>query len=260
MSLDETFIRAFHAHKVEGDLFHDDAAKAHEVFQASTINALLEGVLDGETTFAELARHGDFGLGTFNALDGEMTALDGVFFQTTSDGRVLPVNPGMKTPFAVMTFFDPTVSIEVESEMDLPGLTKSVDDAMPSGNIFYAIRVDGHFDQITVRSVPRQTRPYPSLEKVVEHQPIFNHQGIEGSIVGFRFPDYTQGLNVPGYHLHFISKDRTAGGHVTRFSTRRARVEIDVTSQFQVSLPHDVDFLAADLAKDTAEAIRKSES
>lgn len=260
MSLDETFIKAFHAHKAAGDLFHDDAKRAHEVFQASTVSALLEGVLDGPTTFAELARHGDFGLGTFNALDGEMTALDGAFFQATSDGRVAPVDPAMKTPFAVMIFFAPTVAIDVDTEMDLPRLTHAGDGAIPGGNIFYAIKAEGRFEQMTVRSVPRQSRPYPSLLEAVAEQPIFDHRDIDGTVVGFRFPDYTQGLNVPGYHLHFLSKDRNAGGHIMRFSTRRARVEIDVTSRFQMSLPHDVDFLAADLAKDTAEAIRKSET
>jgi len=260
LSLDETFIKAFHSHRAAGDLFHADAAKAHEVFQASTVSALLEGVLEGETSFAELGHHGDFGLGTFNALDGEMTALDGEFFQATSDGQVTPVSPDMKTPFAVMIFFEPTVAIDIDTPMDLPALTHAVDGAIPGGNIFYAIKAEGHFERMTVRSVPRQSRPYPSLLEAVAGQPIFDHQDIDGTVVGFRFPDYTQGLNVPGYHLHFLSQDRSVGGHIMRFSTRRARVEIDVTSQFQMSLPHDVDFLAADLAKDTAEAIRKSET
>lgn len=260
MSLDETFIKAFQAHRAAGDLFHNDAAKAHEVFQASTVSALLEGVLDGQTTFAELLLHGDFGLGTFNALDGEMTALDGEFFQATSDGQVKPVDMTMKTPFAVMIFFEPTVAIDIDTPMDLPGLAHAADSAIPGGNIFYAIKAAGRFEQITVRSVPRQSPPYPSLADAVSDQPLFDHQDIEGTLVGFRFPDYTQGLNVPGYHLHFLSDDRTVGGHVMGFSTCRARVEIDVTSRFQMSLPHGVDFLAADLAKDSSDAIRKSET
>lgn len=260
MSLDETFIKAFQAHRAAGDLFHDDPAKAHEVFQASTVSALLEGVLDGQTTFAELARHGDFGLGTFNALDGEMTALDGEFFQATSDGRVNPVDPAMKTPFAVMIFFEPTVAIDIDTSMDLPGLANAVDGAIPGGNIFYAIKAAGRFEQVTVRSVPRQSPPYPSLVEAVAEQPVFDHRDIDGTLIGFRFPDYTQGLNVPGYHLHFLSNDRTVGGHVMRFTTRRARVEIDITSRFQMSLPHDMKFLAAHLSKDSSEAIRKSET
>ncbi len=259
MSLDETFIKAFHAHMAMGDLFHDESGKTHEVFQASTIGALLEGIYDGETTFAELARHGDFGLGTFNALDGEMTALDGAFFQATADGQVAPATPDMKTPFAVMIFFDPTLVIEAETPMDFAALTEALDHAVPSKNVFYAIKAEGRFDELRLRSVPRQAKPYPALVDAVAHQPIFDHREIEGTLVGFRFPDYTQGLNVPGYHLHFLSQDRSVGGHVLHFSTAKARVEIDVTSQFRMALPHDPAFLSADLTKDNAGTIRKVE-
>ena len=163
MSLDDTFVKAFYAHKAAGDLFHDDAGKAHEVFQVSTIGALLEGVYEGQTTFAELARHGDFGLGTSDALDGEMTALDGAFFQATADGRVAPVNPAMKTPFGVMIFFEPTLTIEVDSPMDFPGLAEAMDGAVPSRNVFYALKAEGRFEQVRVRSVRRQAKPYPPM-------------------------------------------------------------------------------------------------
>ena len=259
MSLDQTFLKAFRAHMAVGDLFHDEAGTAHEVFQSSTIGALLEGVYDGETTFEELARHGDFGLGTINALDGEMTALDGGFFQATADGRVAPVTPETRTPFAVMMFFDPTLAIDVEEQMDFEGLTEALDGAAPSKNIFYAVKASGRFDTVRVRSVPRQAKPYPPLLEAVAHQPVFDYQDIAGTLVGFRFPDYTQGLNVPGYHLHFLSDDRQAGGHVLAFSTRKARVEIDVTSQFHMALPHEGAFLDADLDKESADDIRKAE-
>lgn len=259
MSLDETFIKAFHTHMVVGDLFHDATGRAPGVFQASTISALLEGIYDGETSFAELAEHGDFGLGTFNALDGEMTALDGTFYQATSDGAVKPAAPDMKTPFAVMIFFTPSLSIEIDEPTDYAGLTESLDRAVPSKNIFYALKAEGRFESIRLRSVPRQTKPYPPLVEAVAHQPIFDHEDLTGTLVGFRFPDYAQGLNVPGYHLHFLSQDRQVGGHVMRFSTSRAKVEIDVTSQFRMALPHDGAFLTADLTKDSAETIRKVE-
>ena len=84
-----------------------DAAALHEVFQNSTINALLEGVYDGSMTYGELRRHGDFGLGTFNALDGEMVAFDGEFYQIKSDGIAYPVADEQRTPFATVLFFQP---------------------------------------------------------------------------------------------------------------------------------------------------------
>jgi acetolactate decarboxylase len=260
MSLDETLIKAFRAHVAAGDLTRRDASAAHEIFQTSTINALLEGLYDGDVTFAELARHGDFGVGTFDALDGEMTALDGAFFQARSDGSVAPVAPDARTPFAVMIRFAPTIDVEIAEPVDFAAFTGALDAAVPSRNLFYALRADGRFGWLKLRSVPRQEKPYPPLVEVAARQPEFEHWSIMGSLVGFRFPDYTQGLNVPGYHIHFLSDDRTVGGHVLGFASERLRERIDVTSQFHMSLPQERAFLQADLAKDTAADIRKAET
>ena len=134
-----------------------------------------------------------------------------------------------------------------------------MDGAVPSRNVFYALKAEGRFEHVRLRSVRRQAKPYPPMVEAVADQPVFDHRDIDGTLVGFRFPDYTRGLNVPGYHLHFLSRDRSVGGHVIGFSTRRARVGIDVTSQFHMALPNDVGFLAADLDNDSAEAIRKVE-
>ena len=257
--LDETFAKAFLVHREKGDLFHDGARQAHEVFQASTLAALIERVYDGSTSVADLARHGDFGLGTFNALDGEMTVLDGEFYQCRSDGRAYVCAPGDRSPFAVVMHFDPTVEISIDEPMDFAGLSHALDAAAPSHNIFYAIRAEGVFDFIRFRAVPRQEPPYRPLTEVVEDQPEFEHQDIAGTLVGFRFPDYTAGINAPGYHLHFISADRTVGGHVLAFSMSRARVAIDITSDFHMELPEAGAFLNADLAGDHSASIEKVE-
>jgi acetolactate decarboxylase len=74
-------------------------------WQNSTIDALLDGNYDGDVTFDELRKHGDFGLGTFDALDGEMLAVGGAFYQVRSNGNVHRVDPKQLTPFSVMTFF-----------------------------------------------------------------------------------------------------------------------------------------------------------
>ena len=65
--------------------------------QTSTIDALLDGVYDGELTYAELSRYGDFGIGTFEGLDGEMIAFDGAIWQVKSDGKAYC---GHHEPFA----------------------------------------------------------------------------------------------------------------------------------------------------------------
>lgn len=147
----------------------------------------------------------------------------------------------------------------IGEETDFPTLLEALDQAVPSKNLFYAVRVDGRFAQVRVRSVPRQKKPYPPLVEVTTHQPEFEHRDISGSLVGFRFPDYATGINVPGYHMHFVSDDRTAGGHVLAFSMVAGTIAIDVTSQFHMALPQESDFLDADLTKDSAEDIAKAE-
>jgi acetolactate decarboxylase len=82
------------------------------------------------------AKHGNFGLGTFNDLDGEMIALDGTFFQLTSDGTAHVVDPLQKTPFAVMTFFRPEVARRLEQPVTRSELYARLDDLAPSRNLF----------------------------------------------------------------------------------------------------------------------------
>jgi acetolactate decarboxylase len=260
MAIDDAFIQAFRLHQQQGDLFHPPGREDQAIHQASTIGALMEGVYDGEITYAELARLGDFGLGTFNALDGEMIAYDGRFFQMKSDGKAYPVDPAAKTPFAVVMFFDPTVKVLWEEQVDWKQFQQSVDKAVPSRNIFYAIKVKARFDHIRVRTVPKQNKPYPPLVEVAKHQPEFTFEDVEGTLVGFRFPDYAQGLNVAGYHVHFLAADLASGGHVLDFSMQDARIDIDVTSKFHMEVPECGDFLAADLGKDQSEDIHTAEN
>ena len=184
------------------------------LYQTSTINALLEGIYDGEETFGELKKYGDFGLGTFNALDGEMVAVDGKFYQIKTDGIAYPVSSSMNTPFAVVTFFKPDKIFIIDKVKNYEELKKFIDERLPSKNIFYAIKIEGNFEYIKTRSVPRQKKPYPPLVEVVKKQSIFTFHNVKGTIVGFRCPSFVKGLNVPGYHLHFITEDRKAGGHI----------------------------------------------
>ena len=71
-----------------------------------------------------------------------------------------------------------------------------------------------------------------------------------GTIVGFRSPDYVHGINVPGYHLHFITKDRNAGGHLLECRMQEVTLQIDPINNFFMALPHGGEFYSTDLAQD----------
>jgi acetolactate decarboxylase len=230
------------------------------VTQVSTIDALLEGVYDGVMTFETLRTHGDFGIGTFAALDGEMLAFDGRFFQVTGDGAVRRVSDDMETPFAAVTFFEEDFRYAVPGGLDLPGFEEFLDSRLETVNTFYAVRVDGTFAYVKTRSVPAQQKPYPPLAEVTANQMVFEFGETVGTVVGFRCPSFVGGVNVPGYHLHFISEDESSGGHLLAFTVSDATVTVDVTRDFSMILPeHDSDFYGVDLTPDKQETLEQVE-
>jgi len=235
-------------------------AQRETLAQISTIDAILNGVYDGVMTFGSLKEYGDFGIGTFAGLDGEMVGFKGDFYQVKADGIAYPVSDSMETPFASVTFF------EIDDEETLPKginyeqLEGLLDGILPTANIFYAIKIEGTFSYMKTRSVPGQEKPYPPLVEVTKNQPIFEFNDVEGTIVGFRCPAYVAGVNVPGYHLHFLTKDRDRGGHILEFKVEEAVALVDYTSEFLMILPgSDSDFYEVDLTQSKQEELEKVE-
>jgi acetolactate decarboxylase len=256
--LDERWIRSLHVESMRRAELHEER-EPHVLFQASTIGALLDGAFDGDLTFAELAERGDLGLGTLNHLDGEMIALDGEFFRADVDGAIAPVGPGERTPFAVVTRFEPTVDERLpEGERTHEDLLGEVDRLIPAPSSC-AIRIDGRFARIRARSVPRQQPPYRPLTEVVADQHVFELTEVDGSMVGFRFPAYVEGIEVAGYHLHFISADRSRGGHVLDSRSAGVRLRLDPSDDLHVELPPGTDLDDPELAAQTHAAVEAVE-
>jgi len=235
-------------------------AKEDNIFQVSVIRATVEGLYDGVMTFEDLKDHGDFGIGTFERLEGELVVLDGEFYQLMSDGTARIAKDSMETPLATVTFFDADKNLSLEEEMNFSELESYLDGHISTENIFYAIRIDGTFDYIKTRSVPAQEKPYPPLAEAVKEQTTLEFNNMSGTIVGFRYPDFAQGLGLPGYHMHFITFDRSSGGHLLDCVVRNASVSIDEISEFEMALPKDQDFQRADLSDDKKEELKKAES
>lgn len=221
------------------------------LFQFSTINALLEGVYDGEMTFGALSRRGSFGLGTFNRLDGEMVLLDGVVYRIRTDGKVYVVASKEKTPFAMATWFEEDKISDVAEPFDSNQLQAHIDTLIDSKNQIYAIKVSGSFKYLKLRSVPIQSKPYPKLSEVIANQAVFEHSNVRGTIVGFRMPASLKGANVAGYHFHFISENRKFGGHVLALKTGEVKIALDQTGGFMMVLPDGADFNNSDESEDT---------
>lgn len=229
------------------------------LYQVSTIDALLAGVYDSVTTVGALIKRGDFGIGTFAALDGELIALDGVVYQAGSDGQVRRMPPKTGTPFMAVTAFASDQTFTISGPVDFEAFQIQLEQRFPSRNLIYAVKAEGRFAQIHYRSVPRQQRPYAPLAEVAQEQVTFEQRDIDGTLIGFWCPSFVEGINVPGFHLHFLSADRAHGGHVLDFSMMQTSVELDHTSGWDIQLPTSPDYLEANLDSDRSAELQSVE-
>ena len=256
--IDDRLIRGIHVEAVRRAGAHPEH-EAHVVFQAATLDALMEGRFDGDLTIGELAGHGDLGIGTLNALDGELLCIDGRFLRADADGHLTEVGPQERTPFAVVTPFAPSVEVVLPGPLEHENLLAELDRHAPPDAPIRAVRIDGHFDLVHARSVPRMHRPYPSLTEIAHEQHVFDLVDVEATIVGFRFPAYAQGIEVAGHHLHVADAERRRGGHVLSCRAHGVTVQIDHARELHVELPPGVGLGTPDAGDEARERIRRIE-
>jgi len=228
------------------------------VYLCAPINALVEGVYEEHIPFFEIKQHGDFGLGTFDHLDGEMVMIDGRIFQITGDGHVSEVGDDAATPFAAVTFFETHSSDSSDQAMTYAEFQHWLDNLLPSQNMFYAFRIEGTFKHVRVRSVPKQECYRPLIE-VAKDQPTFDFYDIAGTLAGFYTPSFMASLSVPGMHLHFLSKDFQHGGHLLECSTQKIDVALQFINKVELSLPTTLDYMTLDFQRDINQDLEKAE-
>jgi acetolactate decarboxylase len=228
------------------------------IVQMSTIDALMTGNYDGTISLSDLSGSGDFGIGTFHRLDGEMVLYDGIFYQVKSDGKIYHPENTLTTPYATVTHFKPEAGFAV-GPSSFTGLKSLIDSLMGSPNLFFAIDLKGTFRLVRTRSVPVQQKPYPPLVEVSARQPEFEATNVKGLLMGFYCPPYVTGINVPGYHFHFLSDDKTFGGHILQVEIEEGVLRLDQINQIKVMLPGEGSFLEANLKEDLSHDLRKVE-
>jgi len=216
---------------------NNNRADRDTLFQIEAFNTFSTGKYDGYMPYSELAEHGDFGIGTFHELDGEMIALNGIFYQIPIDGKPKQVDPTIKAPYATVTFFEADITKTLENSVNYLEIQNIIRSLMPTQNAIYGIKISGTYIYAETRSVPAQTKPYPTLAEVVENQSIFFLNNVSGTAVGFWFPSSMDGVDYAEYHLHLITDDNSAGGHLLDFIVENATIEIDQTNSFNLILP-----------------------
>jgi acetolactate decarboxylase len=228
------------------------------LFQVSAAGALVAGVTRGSITVADLLRHGDFGLGTFDDFDGEMVLLDSTPYQVTSDG-VSVADDDVHVPYAVVTNFTADSAAHLGEVASFDDLADQLDAARTTDNEFFAVRLEGSFDHVKTRAVCK-TRAATSLSDAAHDAAEFHLEDVDGVIVGFWSPKHVTSITVAGWHLHFIDRARRAGGHL--FNCRGTEIELRMQrlADFHMAFPETPDFLHADLSPDVTEQLAEAET
>ena len=232
------------------------------MYQVSLMQAFMHGEYDGVITVGDLKTHGDIGLGTFEGVNGEMIVLDGVVYQAAADGSIKVVPDNETIPFATITRFNEDQKIPTITAKDFNDLTSQLDNEIKKygPNNMYVVKLKGDFSNITVRSVEKQEKPYKEFTEVAAvDQKVFNHTDQTGTVVAVYFPKYMNELNMHGWHLHYLSDDKTKGGHVLGFNNFKGSGQIDEIHEFKMILPTDDTFAKMNFTENMTSKINSVE-
>ncbi len=228
------------------------------VYMSSPINALLEGFYRDDITIKLLKTKGNFGIGTFNGLDGELIAINGIFLQLNLDGDAVIVSDEMKTPFSTVCFFKSMMTEKIDAPHNYEAFQKKLKNLLPSDNMFYAIKIEGKFRYVKTRSVP-MTDNYKPLSEATDRQKISEFNNVDGILAGFFTPNFIPSVNVPGYHFHFITKDLKKGGHLLNCEPDNINVDLQIHYSMELTLPKTLDYLTADFKRNAEKDLEKAE-
>ena len=204
-------------------------------FHFSTASNLLNGKYEGSFTINELQKNGSIGIGTINRLDGELIVIDGKSYSIKSDGKAYLLNGDEKIPFAVVCDFQPSINLNLQNiDFNFEKLEEYLNKRFSNSDRFYAFRINGEFPKIVTRSGPKVNPPFPPFKEVIKHTVSFKYQNVKGWLIGFKSPEISKGINIPGYHFHFIDDSYSFGGHVDEFQLNKANIEVQELSEFHI--------------------------
>ncbi len=246
-----------------GRILKGMSSNTSKMFQVSTLQALAKGYSKDVVTVGELLEHGDTGLGTFRNVDGEMILVDGHCYQALDDGSIVEASPDMGVPFSSVTRFQAQTEFEISDIGNIDELKILLDRKVEEGfglNSMHVVRIDGHFTKVYARSVAGYEARFITLKEILsEKQKEFCFENIDGTLVCICYPDYMEGINAVGWHLHFISKDRRHGGHVFDIDLAQATAKLAKISRIEIQLPTDIEFDIYSLKNVSKEEIHQIE-
>ena len=220
---------------IEGDVL------SNKMYQVSTLQALAMGYSRGVIPVGELLEHGSIGLGTFEDVDGEMIVLDGRVYRAGKDGEAAETAPDVKTPFAAVGDVSSGRTFGLEGVTDIASLKERL--TLAAEEIFglnsmHIARIDGDFESLSARSESAYRSHHVELKDMLAlTQKDFVFGRSSGTLVCVYYPDFMDGINAAGWHMHFLSEDHAHGGHVFEMSLIRGEVSMYKIDRLEIRLP-----------------------
>lgn len=219
------------------------------LYQYSHFWAVNKGCYDGDLSIAELKAHGNLGLGTFNALNGELVVIDNVFYHC-ANGKARIANDDEKLPWAAVTKFSIENSFKADDIHTLKALENSIVAQFDSANYPVALSIEAHVKNIALGSVPKQTKPYQPIAEIIDSSILINTGELKVNMVGFYAPGFMYPIKSQGIHLHFVDGQRKVGGHVLDVQLMSAKISYQRLHAAQIIFPQHDDYKQLDLTTD----------
>ena len=235
----------------------------NKMYQVSTLQALALGYSRAVIRVEELLKEGNTGLGTFEDVNGEMIVVDGHCYRADQSGNVSIVAPETGVPFAAVSTLYGEQQFSLHHMPDIASIREALTNKIEERfglNSMHIVCIEGFFEKVDARSeAPYRSHHVPLKEMLSHTQNAFLFENISGTLVGVYFPDYMDGINMPGWHLHFLSADRQKGGHVFDASMREGEAKVDKITNIYINLPKEAAFDTYSLKQDLQEEIKSVE-
>ena len=235
----------------------------NKMYQVSTLQALALGYSRAVINVGELLHEGNTGLGIFEDVNGEMILMDGHCYRADQEGHITEVALDIGVPFAAVSKLYGEQQFTLKNMPNIESirteLTRKIEEKFGL-NSMHIVKIDGYFTKVDARSEAPYRSQHITLKDILSQtQKAFIFDDIRGSLVGVYFPDYMDGINMPGWHLHFLSEDRTRGGHVFDVSLQEGAVKLDKISNIFINLPKEAAFDTYSLKQDLQADIKSVE-
>lgn len=226
-----------------------------KLFQTGTLKNLMLGDFNGSVSVSEILKNANLGIGTYDSFDGEAIFINGHAYNGRADGRIYEMKSTDTCPFCQVASFDDSVIKKSISFDGIDILMAKLLNEIDSRNHFYAIKMEGIFN-VTYRSCFKVDKPFKPLSIVAKGQKIFLRKDIEGTVVGIYSPEFSDGMSLPGWHLHFIDKNLTTGGHILKLESNRCEYQLNKINEWLINFPESDEFKTNDLLVDLKEATK----